>query len=457
MAEPAAEGTQADVAALPPVPQARGTPVLARFRHVYGFMYNLLPMITELERANGPIFRAQSFLFNTVLALGPDAAERVLMNRDGAFSSEVGWWPFIGRVFPGAIMAMDGKEHLYHRRIMQGAFGREALAGYLDQMNPIIDGGMTGWLDRDAQRGRIRFYPRIKQLALDIAATAFMGIELGREADRLNRAFVDAVEASMAYIRWPIPPFGMWRGVRGRRMLVGKFEALLPEKRAAETADLFSRLCHARSEEGETYSDAEVIDHMIFVMMAAHDTSTSTMTTMAYLLAKHPEWQERLREEARSLGKAQLDYDDLNELPELTWVAKEALRLYPPLTSMPRVAVHDAELCGYRIPKGQLVGVAPIFNHHDPDIWREPERFDPERFAPERAEDRQHRFAWIPFGGGAHKCIGQHFGLMEIRAAMFQLLLTYRWRVPEGYEMPYQMVPIAKPRDGLPLELERLG
>jgi cytochrome P450 len=296
-------------------------------------------------------------------------------------------------------------------------------------------------------------FPLLKQLTLDLAASVFMGIELGENAIALNRAFVHTVAASMAFIRTPIPGFKMWRGVRGRKLLVERFRELLPQKRAVHTSDFFSEFCHARSEQGEQFTDEEIVDHMIFLMMAAHDTTTSTLTTMMYLLAKHPTWQERLRDEARALGKAQLDHDDLENVETLNLCMREALRLYPPLSSMPRMCTRDTVFRDYLIPAGTMVGVFPIHTHHMASLWTDPYRFDPERFSSARQEDKRHSFAWVPFGGGAHMCIGQHFATLQVKAIMHQLLLRYRWSVSADYVMPYQLVPIAKPRDGLPISL----
>jgi cytochrome P450 len=196
---------------------------------------------------------------------------------------------------------------------------------------------------------------------------------------------------------------------------------------------------------------------MIFLMMAAHDTTTSTLTTLMYLLARHPEWQERLRAEAHALGKPHLEHDDLEKLTLLGCTLREALRMYPPLTSMPRMCTRDTEFQGHLLPGGTLVGVFPIHVHYMSSLWSEPRHFDPERFLPPRQEDKRHAFAWIPFGGGAHLCIGQHFATLQVKAILYQLLLHYRWSVPVDYQMPYQMVPIAKPRDGLPVTLQRCG
>ena len=177
---------------------------------------------------------------------------------------------------------------------------------------------------------------------------------------------------------------------------------------------------------------------------------------MLYCLARHPEWQDRLRAEAQALPGDTLQLDDLPGRAQTEWVMKESLRLYPPLTSIPRKAARDCSFGGFQIPKGTPVGISPIHTHHLASLWTRPTEFDPERFSPARAEHRRHAYAYLPFGGGAHLCIGQHFADLEVKAVVHQLLRRFRFSVPAGYRMPYQLVPIAKPRDGLPLQVQRL-
>lgn len=435
-----------------PIPEDNGLPW---FGHAFAMHRDVLAMVQRLEQRHGPVWQTRMGRLRIVNLLGPDALELVLKNREGVFSSARGWEFYISRVFPGAIMAMDGDEHRYQRRIMQVAFRRSALRAYLEQMGPAIQIGIAAWAPAGAHSHSQRMYPLFKQLTLDLAASVFMGVELGRRALELNRAFIDTVAASLALVRTPIPGLKMWRGVRAREVLVSRFRELLPAKRAQHTSDFFSEFCHAESEEGEKFTDEEIVNHMIFLMMAAHDTTTSTLTTMMYLLARHPGWQERLREEARALGKEQLEYDDLDRLSDLELVIREALRLYPPLTSMPRMCTRETPFQGHMIPADTLVGVFPIHVHHMPALWTDPSSFDPERFGPARQEDKRHPFAWVPFGGGAHMCIGQHFAMLQVKAIMHQLLTRYRFSVEPGYTMPYQLVPIAKPRDGLPIQLAR--
>ena len=214
----------------------------------------------------------------------------------------------------------------------------------------------------------------------------------------------------------------------------------------------------ARSEDGDEFTDTDIVNHMIFLLMAAHDTSTITMSSMAYHLARSPAWQERAREEslaAAPSGEDTLDYDGVVGLDALDRVMKESLRLCSPVPSLPRVAVRETSLNGYRIPEGAFVTVSPFYNHHDPQVWPEPERFDPDRFAEDRREDHTHRMAFEPFGGGVHKCIGMHFAGIQVRAIFHELLRTYRWSVPEDYRWPLDLVALPFPRDGLPVRLER--
>ena len=431
------------------IPLVKGLPLVGNLPK---FLRDPLENARSLE-VHGNVVRSRTF-FETLTLLGPEANQFVLHDREGNFSSRGGWYYWIDAVFPGAIMAMDDPAHKHHRRIMQGAFKRSAMERYVADMGPVIEAELARWPVDGATP--LQAFPRIKALTLNIAARVFMGMALGPEADRMNRAFIDTVEASLALIRKPVPPFGMWRGVRARRWLVELMRSKLPSKRAAEGPDLFSQLCHARDEEGQRFSDDEVINHMIFLMMAAHDTTTSSLTTMLYSLARHPEWQERLRAQAQALPAARLSFGDLAGCEQTEWVMKEALRMYPPLTSIPRKAARDCQFGGFHIPKGTPVGISPIHTHHMPSIWTNPHDFDPERFSPARAEHRRHAYAYLPFGGGAHLCIGQHFADMEVKSVMHQLLRRFRWQVPDGYRMPYQLVPIAKPRDGLPIQLRAL-
>ena len=383
---------------------------------------------------------------------GPDGIGTVLANRDEAFANKEGWEYFIGPFFRRGIMLLDFEEHLHHRRIMQQAFRRERLVAYLEKMNLAIARGISGW----RPGGGFRLYPAAKQLTLDVATEVFMGERLGGEADRLNKAFIAAVVGGQALIRADVPG-GRWRrGLRGRRLLEDYFRREIPAKRAGEGDDLFSVLCRAESEDGERFSDEDVVNHMIFAMMAAHDTSTITLAMMGYFLARHPVWQQRLREESLALAKPVIGFDDLDALPSMDLVFKETLRMNAPVGMLAREAIKDTAIDGRYIPKGTKITLALHPSMRMEPWWNDPDTFDPERFTPERAEDASHKYAWVPFGGGVHKCIGMHFGAMEVKAVMHQLLLRNSLHVASNYEPIIDFGTGPFPGDGLPVELRAL-
>nr|HML52437.1 cytochrome P450 [Propionicimonas sp.] len=211
----------------------------------------------------------------------------------------------------------------------------------------------------------------------------------------------------------------------------------------------------ARTADGEAFTDRDVVNHMIFLMMAAHDTSTITTAAAAYFLAKHPAWQKRARAESDQLGGRRPDIDDLDSLGTLDLVIKETLRLVAPVPIVMRKTVENVEIAGRHIPADTLVAVAPAVNHFDESCWTDPNTFDPDRFSEPRREDQNHRLGWIPFGGGVHKCIGLNFGTLEVKAILHHMLRTYTWTVPNQYVARWDNTSLPIPVDGLPITLER--
>ena len=137
-------------------------------------------------------------------------------------------------------------------------------------------------------------------------------------------------------------------------------------------------------------------------------------------------------------------------------IFKESLRLIPPVPSMPRRALRDFTFMNHVIPAGSRVGINPMVTHRLPDIWPDPERFDPTRFTPENSRGR-HKYAWVPFGGGPHMCLGMHFAYMQVKAFFYALLADHRITHAPEASGDFIMFPIPKPRDGLPVRVEALG
>jgi cytochrome P450 len=402
----------------------------------------------------GLVYRSHLFGETSLVLLGPEANELVLFDQAKMFSSTLGWGRILGLLFPRGLMLLDFDEHRLHRRALSVAFKSGPMKSYLAALDAGIAGRVKQW---KARPGPMLFYPAMKQLTLDLAATSFLGADIGPEVDEITRAFVDMVAASVAVIRKPLPGTQMARGVKGRKRIVAYFSEQIPIRRAKGGGeDLFSHLCHATHEDGALLSNQDIIDHMSFLMMAAHDTLTSSLSSFIGELAANPQWQDRLRNEVNAQGMthdAPTTIENLEAMPLTEMAFKEALRLKPPVPSMPRRAIRDFSFKGFAIPAGAMIGVNPLFTHHMPQIWPDPDRFDPMRFTDEAIRGR-HRFAWVPFGGGAHMCLGLHFAYMQAKCFARHFLQNLSVTLEPGYKPDWQMWPIPKPRDGLPVILK---
>jgi cytochrome P450 len=434
--------------ALSHIPGDDGWPI---FGHTLALLADPKGFVERRAQRYGLVYRSRGFGQSNVSLLGPEANELVLLDSQKIFSSGLGWDVILGLLFPRGLMLLDFDEHRLHRRALSVAFKSGPMRSYLGELNVGIARSIAQW-----PRGRkIKFYPLVKQLTLDLAATSFLGEELCHELETAKQAFIAMLAASIAVIRVPLPGTRMRRGLQGRAQLVDYFERQIPMRRKRGGEDLFSHLCRATWEDGSLLSTIDIVNHIIFLMLAAHDTLTSSLTSLVYRLAAHSDWQEKVRAELSGLRIAAnepLPFDRLDDLPLTEMAFKEAMRLAPPVPSLPRRAVHDFEFKGFRIPAGTGVNINPLYTHFMPEIWPAPDCYDPMRFELEASRER-HKFAYVPFGGGAHMCLGLNFAYMQAKCFTWHFLNNVRVCIDRDYRPEWRMWPIPYPRDGLSVTL----
>lgn len=429
------------------VPRRRGFPYVGS---TFSYVRDPLAYMRAHHDRYGPVSEMDFVGRRWTVLLGPDACAEALRNPDKAFANKPGWGFLVGPFFDGGLMLLDFDEHHRHRRLLQEAFTRDRIEGYTAALGPAVAAGLDSWVPAAG----FRAYPALKDLTLDLATQIFMGgadLAGPEEFDAVNRAFIDCVQAATALVRYPLPGTRWGRGVRGRALLEEFLGRHVAGKRANPGTDLFSVLCHL-SEDGDSFSDADVVNHMIFLLMAAHDTSTITVSTALRYLGQHPEWQERLRAEAADLPESPT-LADLDALAGFDLVIKECLRLLPPVPVLARRTVKETEILGFTIPADRLTAVMVHLQHHQPEYWTDPEAFDPDRFAEPRREDRNHRHAWEPFGGGVHKCLGMFFAGAEVKLILHQILRRFEWSVDPDYRTRLDYYSLPFPKDGQPIDL----
>ncbi|SEW18649.1 Cytochrome P450 [Cognatiyoonia koreensis] len=396
----------------------------------------------------GNVFRMTVFGDTWVVLAGPDALAEVYLNREAIYSAQHGLKAF-APIFSGGLLHRDDLDHRAHRRVMQAAFRAPVLKNYLTLMN----GEIARLLDKWPNNSKMQFAPAVKELTLRLGAHVFMGVTDQAEVGRINAAFIDEVAATSALVRKPIPFTKMGKGVAARKALSDDFRRLIAARKVNGGDDFFSQLCIAEDEDGQVWSDQDIIDHFNFLLVAAHDAVTGAVTTMVWALAQDKYLQEGVRAEILRLGTGPLAYEDLDKLDLTDRVYREALRRFTPSAFTARAVMADTEWERHRLPRGTNVVICPGPVMMTPELFPEPERFDPDRYLPDRAEDQQHKFAWSPFGGGAHKCIGMHFASIQVKAFMVQLLQRFSLEMDVADRPKWREIPTPLPTNGLPVTL----
>jgi cytochrome P450 len=227
---------------------------------------------------------------------------------------------------------------------------------------------------------------------------------------------------------------------------------IIRDRRASseEYDDLMAMLLAARDEAtGEGMDDKQLRDEIITIFGAGHDTTANALSWVWYLLSMHPEVLKQLQDEVDTvLGDRSPTAADLPNLPYTLQVFEEAMRLYPPSPAVPREALEQTTIGGYHVPDGAKVLLNIISIHRNPAFWPEPDKFKPERFAP-GVNEKRHRFAFMPFGGGPRQCIGNNFALMEGHLLLALMAQHVELKLVPGQDVKREIAITMRPRHGL--------
>lgn len=441
-----AKNTNRDVSM---IPGSTGLPIIGQ---TFSFIDDNVKTMLDNYQRHGPVFRLSLGFQNIVSTVGPDLTRQLTLDQDKVFSSRAGWEGMVGEFFQGSLIVQDFEDHRMQRRLMQTAFKAESLHGYIESINQIVQDTLRQW---PVQQPML-FYPAVKSLLLDVAANVFLGTQLQQESARINKAFVDFAAGATSVVKRNWPGFSYHKGLKGREVLDQFIRQRIEAKRQGNGTDMFSHFCRERNEAGEFYSEQEITDHMLFLLFAAHDTTTSALTMALQLLAGHQDWQAQLRGALQAIDTDTPSFEHLsNKIPLLDYTFKEVLRLYPPVPGVIRRTIQPCNIGGYEIPAHTMVSTSISANHYLDEYWQNPLAFDPMRFAPGREEHKQHKFLWAPFGGGGHKCIGLHFADMLFKSFLFSLLKKYRVEYVDESQANGKIlyVPFTRPKNNLPIKL----
>jgi cytochrome P450 len=429
------------------VPGRRGLPYFGILPEA---VIDPLAFVRRMHRRYGPIHRFRACGSWNVQLIGPEANEFVLFDQAGNFSSEGGWRPVIGRHFGGGLLLRDGADHAWHRKLIASAFKAEQLQSYLDIYARNNETLSAGWTGRTLDALEVA-----QRIAFANGYAAFLGRDPALATRKDMLAFRHLTRSSTAVVTVPLPGTAEARGVWAKRHIEGLIRPMLAEKVAAERTDLLATLSRMR-QAGLLDAD-EIVAHLTFVIAASFDPMASGTLSTLYYLAANPSWQATVRDElCDEVGdRRSIALPDLMRCERSEWAIKESLRLNSASPVLWRRSVKAFRFGGHEFPAGTFTGVNPMLTHLLPEIWADPESFDPARFSPDQARGR-HRFAFVPFGAGAHACLGANAAYLQIRALLRALLEGHELVLADSRPPRWHDWPNCRPRSPLRIELRRL-
>ncbi|MET0132009.1 MAG: cytochrome P450 [Kibdelosporangium sp.] len=408
------------------VPVAPGRwPVLGHtmslLRRRFGFTSSL-PGLGELVKIYlGPL--------PTYVVTSPALVHQILVTDGKKFDKGIMFDRF--RPFFGNGIAMsNGTVHDTRRRLVQPAFHVNRIAGYTAAMSDESQIAAASWQDGQV----VEVDQAMQRLSVAIVGKTLFATELGRtaiaEAQRsmpivIKQGMVRALSPGFV-ARVPIP--ANRRFDQAIERLRGIVQAVIAEGRAQQSdrGDVLSMLLSARDPDtGEAMTDQQVYDEVVTLLTGGIETTALALAWMFHELARHPRIEERWHAELDEvLGGRPVSHDDVAKLRYTNQIAREVLRRYPIWLLMRRTNT-EVDLGGIGIPPATEVTISPHALHHDPRHFPQPDRFDPDRWDPAAASPPSG--AYVPFGDGGRKCIGNHFALTEIAVAA--ATIGSKWRL----------------------------
>lgn len=423
---------------------------------------DMLGLFTRTAREFGGI--AQFKLLNSTyfLITDPDYVKYIL--QDNYKNYVRGRSVETGRVLLGnGLPLIDGDFWLHERRLLQPAFHRERIARLPLIAGQVIDSFIQHW-ELNARGGQpLDLDEEMMRLTLTVIIKSMFSADIDDKIQSLSHSF----NVASRFMLWrsqqlwapplsvPIP-----RNLEYNRALGVLNETIFPliaEARKYPRDDLLGMLLAMRDEKtGEGMSDRQARDEVVTIFFAGHETTAAVMTWAFYLLSEHPDMEQRVREELKTvLDGHSPAFADLQKLTYTQQVIDEVLRLYPAAYLFAREAVTPDVIDGYPIPPKTLIFITPFITHRDPKYWPDPETFDPDRFAPGQVASRP-RHHYYPFGEGPHVCIGNNFALMEMQLILAAALQRFRLRLVPGHPIAFKPEATLRPKYGMKMILEKV-
>jgi len=383
-----------------------------------------------LQRAYDECGRVAQFKLagkNVTLFTGPEAHESLFRLPDEVLSPSEAYKMMIP-VFGKGVVYDTTPERMYEQlHMLHPALRNKRMRTYTEIIADETHKIIRNWGDE----GQIEVCEFFATLTSFTSSRCLLGEEFRNEmSEEFARVYED-LEAGivpLAYVNahLPIPAFRRRDRARAR---LGEMVSTIIERRRRKgihSEDFTQTLMESKYADGTSLSDHEITGILIAAMFAGHHTSSVTTAWALLELLRAPDYHDKVCTEIRERFPADEGYSfqAMRDLERTEWAIKEALRIHPPLFMLFRAALEDCEIYGYRVKKGDWVSVSPLVAHRENEVFENALEYDPDRYGPGREEDRR-PFAYMSFGGGRHKCLGNAFAILQMKTIFGVLLNNY--------------------------------
>ena len=392
--------------------------------------------------------------------------------------------PWLGE----GLLIAEGNKWFRNRRLLTPAFHYSILKNYMSIYNSCVSKLITKW-HRSAKMGdSVQVFQNLSSMSFDIILQCAFSFKSNCQEEKTQHPYVQACTGLVKHCsdRFLTPLYRIswiyWHTSHGKQMkklcnivhhhaemviserkvvLASKGEEAFMEDDLSNDKtkhfDFLDTLLLARDDEGKGMSDLEIRNEVDTFMFEGHDTTTSAMSWTLYCLAQHPQHQDKIREEVRSVlkGREWLEYEDLKHLNYTMWCIKEAMRLYPPVFSFARKTTKEISLGEYVVPEGAAVVIVTYLIHRNPAVWENPMEYNPLRFQPSNME-KHGPYDYIPFSAGIRNCIGQNFAMNEMKVVIARIITHFQMRLDPDHSVDVMTTIILRAKNDIKLVLEPL-
>ncbi|GJV43764.1 taxadiene 5-alpha hydroxylase-like protein [Tanacetum coccineum] len=416
--------------------------------------------INDRVKKHGPVFKTSLMGAPTVVIVGQSGNKFILGSEEDILIAKQ----------PKTLSTIAGKYNIFELTGSRYQLIKGALSTF---MKPIslktnikqIDELITSlFLKSTSKTDIIPTVNFMKHLTFNIASSVLFGIQNEILISELSNDFAIAFKAVWS-LPLNIPGLAYWHGMRARSRIIGRLIPIIRKKRedlhegkVNAESDILSSLIDVKMRNEDVINEEMIVDNFVTLMIASHDTSAILMSLMVWKMSKVPEIHQNIFQEQTEIQKEikgredqNLTWGDIQKM-KYTWrVAQELMRIIPPVFGSFRKVVKDTSFDGFNIPKGWQVFWCAYNTHMDNDIFVNPKEFDPSRFETNVSKPIP-PYAYIPFGGGQHSCIGNEFARVETLITIHKLVTMYEWSLVYPDEVITRQ-PMPYPSMGLPIKV----